>query len=382
MLSNALKSLRIALPVVMIAALPAPGPAMAQEPEETEVQVHVTQVDTSAFPTVTVYVSVTDAAGEPLGVDPQRILIREEGRAIQPDRIQGLGQVESPTTLLMFDVSGSMNEAGKLDRAKEAARTYVELMRPGDRVGLMAFDTEVHYVQPFTADQDALLQAIDDLHGVRDTAMYDALVEGIGTLEAVSGRKAIIVLTDGMDTRSEHTLEEVIERIGPSGLSISTVGLGDPQQVDLSWKGLDVEALEALADRAGGSFAYADDSEELTRLYARYARALQSEYAVTYTTPSRLRDGVTRQLTVSLAEAGASAEGAAYNPGGLLPEVGEVASWTSFFIALAALAVLLLLPGAVRRAFSLFGARTAPGAGKRKPRVKLKDPPKPRTRLR
>jgi Ca-activated chloride channel family protein len=342
------------------------GPAQAQGPDEP--QVHITQVDTSDFPTVTVYVSVTDSAGEPVGIRPEQLVLHENGVLIMPDQmVSGAGVVESLTTLLVIDVSGSMNTDDKLDTAKTAAHAYVDLMRAGDQVGVMAFNTSVAYVQPITSNLASVKAAIDSLVGVNDTAMYDALVEAADILAPVQGRKAIIVLTDGMDNMSQYGLWDVIAGIGPSGLSISTVGLGNPQESE-SYAGLDVSALMSLASEAGGEYAYANDIEGLTRLYERYARALQSEYVITYTSPGSLRDGLNRRLSVTLADAGAGGQETAYNPGGLVPEVGEPASWGLFLLALVLLCALLFLPSLIGLAVKAAGRGRKP-----KSRIRFKD---------
>lgn len=345
----------------------------AQSEDGRELQVHVTQVDSSRFPEVSVYLSVTDSSGEPVAISPERIVLRENGVAVEPDAVEGLGETGLLNTLLVFDVSGSMNSAGKLDSARDAAEAYLNSMRPGDQVGLLTFNTEVNLVQPLTSDAGALRQAIDGLVAQEDTAMYDALVQGVDLLQNAEGRKAIIVLTDGMDNRSEFGLEDVLGHVGPAGLSISTVGLGDPQQRDATTAGLDVPALQSLAERAGGRYAYANDASSLTTLYEQLARSLQSEYLFRYTSPSSLRDGLRRSLTVTLQDAQASSQEAAYNPGGLVPEVGSPAPWLTFTTVLLGLALLLFLPGLSRWLLSI----TKPGRGsaeeERKPRIRLKD---------
>jgi len=120
--------------------------------------------------------------------------------------------------------------------------------------GLLVFNTKISYVQALTQDKDAIVATISSLKAGGDTAMYDALMQAVETLESVPGRKAIIVLTDGMDNRSTHKVDEVIQQIGPSGLSISTIGLGEPSQGKASLAGLDEPALKSLAERAGGAF--------------------------------------------------------------------------------------------------------------------------------
>ncbi|MGD8821701.1 MAG: VWA domain-containing protein [Anaerolineales bacterium] len=338
--------------------------AFAQEPEGGETQVHITQVDTSSFPTVTVYLSVTDAQGEPVYVDPERIVLMEDGEPVNTDNIQGVGEVESITTLLVMDVSGSMWYEGKLEAAQEAARAYVDMLRPEDAVGLLAFNEQVDYVQPITTDREAIMFAIDGLVADEDTAMYDALIEATATLADVPGRKAIIVLTDGMDNRSSGELEDVLAGIGPTGLSISTVGLGNPEHQTAHIAGLDVPALQRLADEAGGQFAYANDQESLTALYERLARGFQSEYIITYTSPGGLRDGLTRQVSATLGEVNSEPQ-AAYNPGGLVPEVGEAVNWPLFLGILGGLLLLLFVPAVASRLM-------AGGSKKKsKPRIKL-----------
>jgi len=339
---------------------------------QSDLQIRITQVDTSAFPQVTVYVSVTDAAGEPVGVEPERIQLNENGQAIQNPEMSGSGDIGPLTTLLVVDVSGSMNNNAKLDAAKQAALAYVDQMRPGDQAGLMAYNTEVTLAQPVTPDREALAAAINSLAADGNTAMFDAILQAEQVLSPVGGRKAILVLTDGIDNVSQAATEDVITAIGPSGVSISTIGLGDPEQLGTN-SGLDETVLRSLAGQAGGVYSYANDPESLQGLYERYARALQSEYRITFTSTSTLRDGVNRSLTVSLA-GGAVSEETQYNPGGVLPEV-SAQSWPLFGAILAGLLVLLFAPMAVGRladAFQGTGNGKAKSSNKAKGRVKLK----------
>jgi len=340
----------------------------------------ITQVDTTQFPRITVYVSVTDAAGEPIAINPEQITLSENGAAVQVGELRAVGEGELETsalaTMLVLDVSGSMNQSGKLEGAKAAARAYVDQMQPGDQAGVLTFNTSARLLQPLTADREALLQAIDGLRAGDDTAMYDALGEAVGILQPFSGRKAIIVLTDGMDNRSRLSPDQVLAQIGPGGLSISTIGLGDPAVQGVSLSGLDEAALKSLATNAGGSYAFAEDPASLKSAYERYGRALHSEYALTYITAARLRDGLNRSLSVSLAGAAPAESG--YNPGGLVPEVAQAASWPLFFGALIVLLVLLVAPGLIGRGLrSARGQKSGAGS-----RVRLVEKPKPRVRLR
>ena len=384
------KLFRLGLSAYALAALPVMGtfqPAGPGNGEGAPVRVQITQVDESQFPEIKVYVSVTDAAGEPVGVTPDRLVLSEDGQTVTPEHVSGKGEIGPLTTLLVMDVSGSMNEGGKLKAAKAAARAYVAQMRPGDQTGLLVFNTQISYVQPVTTDQETLKKTIDHLKAENDTAMYNALAQGVEILATIPGRKAIIVLTDGLDNRSQHTADQVVEAIGPGGLSISTIGLGQASQLGISNAGLDEAALKSLAERAGGGYGYADDPDSLRGLYERHGRALQSEYVLTFTSPTTLRDGVNRALTVQLADADVSTQ-AVYNPGGVVPEVPRRASWMLFGAALVGLLVLLFVPVLISR--GLAAAHSLPHVWqkfqKKGSRVRLHDqsqpPARPRIRFR
>jgi len=339
-----MRKLNFLLTILLLIAISA-WPFADVSAQGEEPQIRITQVDNSKFPNVTVYVSVTNAAGEPVGVDPATIQIFESGQAVQPVTIQGGGEaiggeVIPVTTMLVIDISGSMDKGNKIGAAKDAAKAYISGMRAGDQAGLITFDTQVYRVQEVTPDKAALTAAIDGLKTGSDTAMYDGILEGTKALEGISGRKAILVLSDGLDNKSSAVEEDIVTAVGPSGLTISAIGFGEPGVVGQA--GIDEAGLKSLTSRTGGQYAYTSDAASLTAQYQQYGEAFQSEYAITYVSPFTLRDGINRNLTVSLTEAAVSTEGQ-YNPGGVLPEVSS-RSWSLFAIILAGLLVLLFAP--------------------------------------
>lgn len=323
----------------------------------------ITQVDTSKFPEVTVYISSTDAAGNPVGLDPADLVVSENGVAMKPTRVSASGEFQSLTTMLVMDVSGSMGTNGKIEQAKLAAQEYIARMRPNDQVGLISYNTQVKVVQPITSDKTKLMDAVNSLEPGGDTSMYDALIQAEFALESMSGRKAIILLTDGLDNHSLRSASDVISAIGPSGLSISTIGLGNASQNRGNMTALDETTLRNLAENAGGSYSYVEDPQGLKLLFGQIEKALQGEFAITYQSPSALRDGVNRSLAVSL---NTNASGgtpqnitARYNPGGLIPEVSNPFSWGLFAGLLALLLLLLALPKLVPAIIHIIKDRNA-----------------------
>lgn len=333
----------------------------------------ITQVDTTDFPLIDVYVSVQNENGEPVIVNTEKIQLLENGQPVPDQNIQGASDAGPLTTILLMDNSGSMNYVDKLVSAKEVAKEYVDQMRAGDRVGVITFNTEVVTVQDITDDKEALAAAIDSITARSDTALYDALVYTVDTVNPLPGRKAIIVLTDGMDVQSTATPDEALARIGFGGLSISTVGFGQiPEEGEDAddYAGIDEIKLQYMADNAGGDYGYAENREQLSNIYSRMRRALQSEVVISYTTPLSLRDGVLRALTVKLADRYVGVGGESqtqFNPGGLVPEVAQPASWLLFSAILAVLVLLLLVPIVLRMINNQKPAR------KKKIKITLKD---------
>ena len=131
-------------------------PAHAQSPPNA----HVTQVDSSQYPDVTIYVGVTDAGGQPIaGLTERDFAIAEDGQPVEISAFVG-GGASPVTTMLVIDRSGSMEESDKIAGAREAASAFVEQMRPGDRTGLIAFNSQSRTVQDFTASRNDLAEAI------------------------------------------------------------------------------------------------------------------------------------------------------------------------------------------------------------------------------
>jgi Mg-chelatase subunit ChlD len=166
-----------------------------QTPPPDEAGASITQVDTAQFPKVVVYVSVKNAAGDPVAVSPSQITLLENGQPVQADDISAAGEIDRLATMLVIDTSGSMNSGGKLEAARAAARAYVEQAREDDLIGLLSFNTAIDYVQPMTKDRQKLLAAIDELDALDDTAMYDALGRAMELIGPIEGRKAIIIMS-------------------------------------------------------------------------------------------------------------------------------------------------------------------------------------------
>ena len=186
----------------------------------------VVRVDTQL---VSVPAVVTDSAGRPVsGLRPENFRIVEDG---QPQTIANFGTTETPFEIaLLLDTSGSTRDDVALIRA--AANSFIAALRPGDRVGIVAFNqaqtvaqpiATVEVLTPLTGDREALKNAIENLGASQGTPYYDALERIADNIfhdppsEEVRGRRAVVALTDGVDSSSNSdfvTAKMKLSRVG------------------------------------------------------------------------------------------------------------------------------------------------------------------------
>jgi Ca-activated chloride channel homolog len=341
--------LRVALFAALAASLaPLGASAYAQS---SEPHARITQVDTSRYPEITVYVSVEDGAGRPVaGLGRGDFTLAEEGRPVE---LTGFtpGGASPVAAALVIDHSLSMADARKIEGARGAAEVFVGQMRPGDRGAVIGFSSRAETFQAFTGDAGRLREAVGRLEPDGGTALYDSLIAGVDALRGESGRRALLLLSDGQDCRddpecpdeygSERTLSEAIRYAVDAGQPVYAIGLG--RRGGYGRAGVDEAVLRRIAEETGGEYFHAPDAAALEGLYGRLSTSLQSEYALTYHSPRPFYDGTRRDITVAVGAAPAAS--AAYLQQHLLnvrsnPVIG--------FVLLVPLVWALLLPGWLR----------------------------------
>lgn len=336
--------------VVLLLVASALVPSIA--PPAARAAVRVEQVDASAYPEITLYVSARDAAGSPrTGLSAADFAVTEDGAPVEIADFGGVGG-ESVSSVLVVDRSGSMDEDDKIDAARDAAAAFVELMRPGDRAALIAFNDRVRVSQGFTSDQGELQDAVERLDADSGTALYDAVVAGVELLRDEPGRRLLLVLSDGQDCSvptdscpdeagSSSTLEGAIAYAQAAGQPVAVVGLGE--RGGSGDEGIDEAVLQQIADETGGRYFYAPDPDALSVLYAGLASAVQQEYRLTYVSPRPFYDGTRRDIAVAVD--GVAAAGG-YTERHLINVVSGPVAGVALLVPLAG---LLLLPGLLRR---------------------------------
>lgn len=178
-------------------------------------------------PTQLLTVTVTDPQGQHVtGLQPEDFLVYEEDL---PQQITYFttGQEEPVSLGFLVDTSGSM--LNKIGRTRHALRRFVETIRPRDEVFLAAFNQRPVMLQDFTDSRALLVQGTSLLEPLGETALYDALLDGLRRVKQGRRQKrALVLLTDGLDTVSTASLSEAVDAIRRGGVTVYTIGLGNP----------------------------------------------------------------------------------------------------------------------------------------------------------
>jgi len=215
------------------------------------------------------------------------------------------GEDTAVSAAMLLDTSSSMIGGGITSARGGANRLVDTLLRGNDRAMVLGFNDRLYLYADFTNDVAALRQAIAATTPDGSTSLYDAVVESLRKVNRRAGRRALIVLSDGLDVASGFDFEDVLEYTRQSYVLVYTIGLQLMHEAtdlgDASDAVRDsVERLRTLAEATGGSAYFPLRLEELEEVYAEIAAELESQYSVSYTPTNQNWNGSWRQLEVRL----------------------------------------------------------------------------------
>ena len=305
-------------------ALIAVFPASAQDPDD------VIRTETSL---VQLNIGVVDKQGRSVtSLTKNDFVIYEDG---VKQSIQHFEPVDAPFSLvLMLDMSGST--VNFRQQLKLASQRFLDALAPDDRVAVVQFNKEVKSLTGFTADRLKTAYAIEIATGAGETHFYDALKYALKELEKEGKRrKAIVVLTDGLDTNLRNadrvtlskaqTDQEALDTIKPhastdlnnvlaaadrQGVTIYPLALpsGDPKRLPMPTPniiGIYAAArarLQSLADRTGGRLNEINQLQYMAQLYREVAASLRTLYTVGYQPAGERPRGKWHEIKVEVAQ--------------------------------------------------------------------------------
>ena len=178
----------------------------------------------AAAKSVRVPISVLDKRGEPvLGLSGQDFQISENG---QKQAVTYFSGERRPLRIaLCLDVSASMTE--KMKEVAEALRHFINVLEPADEIMVITFSADVHVDQDFTPDRERLERVFSKLQPDQGTALYDAVIEALRRVApGPAESKAVVIVTDGVDTASRASFGELREIARHTEVPIFSLGIG------------------------------------------------------------------------------------------------------------------------------------------------------------
>jgi VWFA-related protein len=233
-------------------------------------------------------------------------------------------QVDLPITLaIVIDTSASQEYT--LPQEKAAARAFVNsVLRPAkDEVAVVSFTGDVMLEQGLTGNVSRVLSAVDKVEftppagyiggGVvvgtppisgnsraGSTALWDAVYVTCDEVLSESSdrtRRAIVLLTDGVDTSSRYKMSDAVDRAIKNETLVFAIGIGDR----FNYQGVDEGSLKKIAERTGGRAYFPRDEGDLRTAFDQIQRELREQYLVAYSPTNKRRDGTFRKLQIEIA---------------------------------------------------------------------------------
>ncbi len=249
--------------------------------------------------TVPVYVTVSDGAGGfALDLTKDDFEVKDNGKVQTVTQFTTAAQPLS--TLLLLDGSSSMWPV--LNSIFAGANSFIVRMLPTDRTAIASFADRFQMRQPFTSDRDALLAHLVNQFNVRlgmETRLYDAMLEGALALGKESGRRVIVVLSDGQNWVAPRTASATANDVVSVAINRDVMIYGIAMWT--SWDGKSEEpsrVLNRLADETGGGAVEVRESDDISRTFGRVAQELHQQYVLGFT-PAVL-DGKVHRLDVKV----------------------------------------------------------------------------------
>jgi VWFA-related protein len=291
---------------LLFAAVPV-APAQQPSPDASQPPPSVFRCGASL---VSLNVTVTDASKRFVrGLQVEDFAVYEDG--VQ-QRVQFFEAGDVPIDLILL-IDGSSSMRDKMGVVHEAALGFLKTLRDRDRAAIVSFSDNVSVAQPLTSDRAALEIAVKGTQANGATALHNAIyisLKEFGRSAQHGGdlrRQAIAVLSDGEDTSSLVSFDDVLSTARKSGVSIYPIrvqsefsGLRAQQDTAKKYFSESAYALKTLAQETGGQAYFPGQITDLKNVYAGIAQELSAQYSIGYTPTNVRRDGRFRRILVQL----------------------------------------------------------------------------------
>ncbi len=242
---------------------------------------------------VVLHVSVLDRKGRFVTDLQAGDFVVAEDKVQQP--LTYFSQEDVPVSLgLVIDNSGSMRE--KRRQINQAALEFVKASNREDEVFIVNFNDEAYLDQDFTSNIERLQDALQRIDTRGGTALYDAISMSLDHLEAEGdkqyNKRALLVITDGEDTKSKMDLELLVRKVQRADVTIYGIGLLSEEERRAAKRAQ--RHLISLTRPAGGPAYFPDTAADVDALVKRIAADIRNQYILEYNRPSGKAPGFRR----------------------------------------------------------------------------------------
>lgn len=245
---------------------------------------------------VVVNVTVTDGAGKYVrGLKRADFKLMEDGRE---QTISSFGAEETPfAAAVLLDFSGSMEK--RVSMARAAAIRFLDGLREEDVAAVYRFDSKIEQLQDYSPSRDLAPLAFG-MSAKGMTVLNDAIIRAADDLSRrPEKRRAIVVLSDGYDTKSSASMEKALAAAASAGVTIYTVDM-TPENARPEARAQASGILRNFAGKSGGRYVKTPGGQALREAFGSIIEELGNQYTLAYKPSNRARDGRWRSIEVKL----------------------------------------------------------------------------------
>lgn len=249
---------------------------------------------------VVVNVTVQDAAGKyARGLRRADFKLLEDGRE---QTLYSFSAEETPyAAAVLLDFSGSMEK--RVTMARSAAIRFLDGLRSEDVAAVYRFDAEIEQLQDYSPSRD-LAPVVFGMRAKGMTVLNDAILRAAEDLSRrPEKRRAIVVLSDGMDTRSSASADKALSAALNADATIYTVDMSAPNSASAVERAQSAAALRNFAVKTGGRYISTPGGQALRDAFNSIIEELGNQYTLAYQSSNRARDGRWREINVKLTRA-------------------------------------------------------------------------------
>ena len=227
-----------------------------------------------------------------------------------PQQIKSFGKSTAPMTVcLLIEFSAKFQWYGSQTwyQTLSAAYGFVQTLKPEDYAAVIAYDMKEEILSDFTTDKRQTYEAMQRLRipGFSEANLFDALADTEQRMSKIEGRKAIVLLSSGVDTFSKLTYDKARKIIQDSGVPVYAIGLMQALRI-MSARGDSIGFLQAdnqmntFAKETGGMAFFPRFQGEFPSIFGSIQDSLRNQYSIGYEPANKARDGKFRKIKVEL----------------------------------------------------------------------------------